>query len=163
MGTPMAPSYGNLFMGKLEQQFLQNQERVPLVWWRNIDDIFAVWTHGEPTLQSFVGELNRHHSTIKFTANLSVEVTFLDTWVYLRNGLVETDIHIKPTDTHRYLRTDSCHHRQCKTAIPYRQALRLCRICSEKDNLHKRCEELKLHLSKEDYEKHLLQYAPIKG
>ena len=106
-------------MGKLEQQFLCTQERVPLVWWRYIDDVFAVWTHGEPALQSFVDELNRHRNTIKFKANWSTEkVTFLDTQVYLRNGLVETDRQIKPTDTHKYLRTDSYHPRHCKTAIP---------------------------------------------
>ena len=126
MGSQMAPSYANIFMGKLEQQLLRTQERVPLVWWRYIDDVFAVSTHGEPALQSFVDELNRHHNTIKFTANWSTEeVTFLDTRVYLRNGLVETNLHIKPTDTHQYLRTDSCHPRHCKTDIPYGQALRL--------------------------------------
>ena len=115
----MVPSYANLFMGKLEQQFLRTQERVPLVWWRYIDDVLAVWTHGEPAPQSFVDEFNQHHDTIKFTANWSTEeVTFLDMLVYLRNGLVETDLHIKPTDTHQYLRTDSCHPRHCKTAIP---------------------------------------------
>ena len=57
MGTCIAPSYANLFMGKLEQEFLRTQEKVPLVWWRYIDDIFAVWTHGEPALQIFVIEL----------------------------------------------------------------------------------------------------------
>ena len=55
-------------------------------------------------------------------------------------------MHVKPTDTHQYLRMDSCHPRHCKTAIPYGQALRLRRICSEQDNLKKRCDELKEHL-----------------
>ena len=40
MGTRMAPSYANLFMGKLEQELLRTQEKLPLVWWRCIDDIF---------------------------------------------------------------------------------------------------------------------------
>ena len=71
-------------------------------------------------------ELNRHHNTIKFTANWSTEeVTFLDKRVYMKNGLVETNLHIKPTDTHQYLRTNSCHPRHFKTDIPYGQALRL--------------------------------------
>ena len=100
MGTHMAPLHANIFMGKLEQEFLRTQEKVPLVWWRYIHNIFAVWTHGEPALQLFVDELNHFHGTIKFTANWSTEaVVFLDTQVYLRNGLVETDLHIKPTDT----------------------------------------------------------------
>ena len=97
----------------------------------------------------------RFHDTIKFTANWSTkEVIFLDT---LRNGLVETDLHIKPTDTHQYLQTDSCHPRHCKTSIPYGQALRLRKICSEQDNLRKRCDELHTHLFNRGYEKNLLQ------
>ena len=73
MGTRMAPSYANLFMGKLEREFLQTQNILPRVWWRFIDDIFAIWTHGEPSLRTFVENLNRHHPTIKFTANWSAE------------------------------------------------------------------------------------------
>ena len=46
METQMAPSYANLFMGKFEQQFLQAQNKLLLVWWRYIDDVFAIWTHG---------------------------------------------------------------------------------------------------------------------
>ena len=51
----------------------------PLVWWRCIDDIFAIWTHGEPSLGKFLSNLNSHHMTIKFTASWSIEdTTFLD-------------------------------------------------------------------------------------
>ena len=43
--TCMAPSYANLFMGKLEREFLQTQDKIHRVWWRYmyIDDIFAIW------------------------------------------------------------------------------------------------------------------------
>ena len=83
MGTLMAPSYANLFVGKLEQEFLQTQNKVPLVWWRYSDDVFTMWTHGKPVLQSFMDSVNQHHTTIKFTVTwLAEEVTLLETWVY---------------------------------------------------------------------------------
>ena len=46
MGTHMVPSYAILFMGKLEPEFLLAQDLKPQVWWRFIDDIFTIWTHG---------------------------------------------------------------------------------------------------------------------
>ena len=157
MGTRMAPSYANLFMGKFEREFLRTQTALPLVWWRFIDDVFAIWTHGEQQLQTFLGELNHHHTSIKFTANWSTEeVSFLDTRVYMKNGRVETDLHTKPTDKHQYLHTKSCHPRHCKTAIPFSQALRLRRICSEQDNLVMRSQELKHYLTKRGYPEQLL-------
>ena len=54
MGTRMAPSYASLFMGKFEHEFLRTQIALPLVWWRFIDDVFAIWTHGEQQLQTFL-------------------------------------------------------------------------------------------------------------
>ena len=104
---------------------------VSRVWWRYIDDIFAIWTHGVPSLRVFIKNLNRHHPTIKFTAFWSAkEVTFLNTrvYMYIRDGLIGTDLHVKPTDTHQYLRIHNCHPHHCKTSIPYSQALCLCRI-----------------------------------
>ena len=64
-----------------------------------IDDIFAIWTHGEPDLCAFIENLNCHHLTIKFiTSSSAEEVIFLDTRVYLKDGLIGTDLHVKPTD-----------------------------------------------------------------
>ena len=97
----MAPSYANRFMEKYEEQFLQTESRLPLVWWRYINDVFAVWTHGVTHLETFLRELNNHHTTIKFTSDWSAqEVIFLDTQVYIKNGKVETDLHVKPTSKH---------------------------------------------------------------
>ena len=34
IGTRMTPYYANLFIGKLELEFLQTEDIEPLVWWR---------------------------------------------------------------------------------------------------------------------------------
>ena len=54
MGTRMAPSYANLFMRKLEREFLRTQNKIPRVWWRYIDGIFAICDHGELSLRVFI-------------------------------------------------------------------------------------------------------------
>ena len=74
MGTQMAPSYSNLFMGRLERDLLQQAEKKPSTWLRYIDDIFAIWPHRE--------EQRRHF--IEVMAEWSSEsVMFLDTRVIL--------------------------------------------------------------------------------
>ena len=89
---------------------------------------------------------------MKFTALLSEEeVTFLNTRVYLEHSQIGTDLHVKPTDTHQYLRMDSCHPHHCKISIPYSQVLRLWRICSEEQHLQKWTPELKKHPLKQGY------------
>ncbi|PIK43184.1 hypothetical protein BSL78_19969 [Apostichopus japonicus] len=45
MGTKMAPSFANIFMGNLEKEFLSRQNLKPHTWLRYIDDIFMIWTH----------------------------------------------------------------------------------------------------------------------
>ena len=106
------------------------------LWQRYIDDIFVRWTYDEPALQELLGNLNRYHTTIKFSSTWSTEaVTFLDTMSYLQNQRIEVDLFVKPTDTHQYLHITSCHPRHCKTAIPFSQALRLHRIYSDSRKL----------------------------
>ena len=52
------------------------------MWWRYIDDIFAIWPHGEEHLTTFLGGINNFHPSIKFTAEWSyTSVTFLNTKV----------------------------------------------------------------------------------
>ena len=45
MGTKMAPSYANLFLGKFEHDALLNSPYQPHIWLRFIDDIFVVSLH----------------------------------------------------------------------------------------------------------------------
>ena len=132
MGTKMAPNYANLFMGQLEEQILNDAPLKPKVWWRFIDDIFVVWPHGTTTLQTFFNFINEIHDSIKFTYEFSAtEIHFLDVTVRLNKDQYSTSIYRKPTDSHSYLRFNSCHPTHCRKSIPYSQAIRLRRICSD--------------------------------
>ena len=56
MGTKMAPSYANIFMGQFEKKMLASFPHKPLVYFRYTDDIFMIWTEGEDTLNQFFNQ-----------------------------------------------------------------------------------------------------------
>ena len=154
----MAPSYAIIAMAQFEELFLKSCHLKPLVWWRYIDDIFLVWEHGEDSLKQFLKKLNSVHHTLKFTADYSTEkINFLDVTVNRVGDTLKTDLYIKPTDTHQFLDASSCHPVHCKTSIPYSQALRLNRICSETSEFDKRCNELEEWLIKRGYNERLVR------
>ena len=68
--------------------------------------------------------------------------SFLDVLVSRNGGVLETDLFCKPTDTHQYLQRRFCQPWHNKKAIPYGQALRLRRICSDEDKFRTRSENL---------------------
>ena len=67
MGTRMAPSYANLFMDRLEKDFLAQEPILPLVWKCYTDDILCIWTGTRSQLHSFLDRLKQRHPSIKFT------------------------------------------------------------------------------------------------
>ena len=104
MGTYMALSYANIFMGKLEANLLHKTPYKPSDWWRYVDDIFTILPHDEDKLRCFINEINFSHPTIKFKAKWSRDsITFLDTTVMCDGDRLVTDLYTKPTDTHQYL------------------------------------------------------------
>ena len=54
-------------MDKLESDFLTSQELTLEHWYRYIEDLFFIWTHGEEILALFLNDLNHYHPNIKFT------------------------------------------------------------------------------------------------
>ena len=78
MGTKLAPSFANLFMGDFEDKFVFNYPLQPLLWLRYID-ILTIWPHGQTTFESVSDHLNTCHKT-KFTAHISpTHAIFLNT------------------------------------------------------------------------------------
>lgn len=152
MGTKMAPSYANIFMGRLEKQLLETSIEKPLSWYRFIDDVDMKWIETEENLENFIIHANSVHPTIKFTHEISKSnITFLDTTSTLSNGVLSTDIYSKPTDTHQYLSPKSCHPKHCTKGIPYSQALRIKRICSTPEKTKRRLGQLCSRLKKRGY------------
>ncbi|XP_076466231.1 uncharacterized protein LOC143297695 [Babylonia areolata] len=141
MGTPMAPSAANLFMGRLEERTLQDSPvKFPSQYWnRFIDDIFLLCTDSEEKLQQFLHFINTVHPTIKFTASTSeTSLPFLDILIKLQGGFLSTDFFSKPTDAHAYLPATSCHPKHVIRNIPQGEFLRLQRLCSDDDCFRER-------------------------
>ena len=109
IGTKFAPPYSILFTAELEEYILRKAEFKPYLWWRYIDDIFFLWEHGEEKLKSFIDKINKMHPTIKFTADWSKTSINFDLTVSTTKGIMETDLYVKPTDSHQYLLSSSCH------------------------------------------------------
>ena len=92
------------------------------------------------------------HPTIRFTADWSnTSINYLDVTVSITEGIIETDLFVKPTDSHQYLLSSSCHRFYWKKGIPYNQALRLNRIFSSNEFFDKICNELEKYLLEKGY------------
>ena len=154
MGTKCAPSYANLFMGKFAEMYIlpQHLNKCSL-YLRYIDDIFFIWKNSEAELKSFIKEINEIHPTIKFDVKYSYkEISFLDTTVRIAsNNELVTTLHKKPTDKQSFLHHKSYHPSSTKKSIPFSQALRLSRICSDKIDYFNQLEELKLKFTQRGY------------
>ena len=151
IGTKFAPPYSILFMAELEEEILSGVELKPYLWWRYTDDIFFPREHGEEKLK-FIEYLNEKHPTLKFTAEWSqTSINILDVSVSFTDGKTTTDLYVKATDSHQYLHSSSCHPYHCKKGIPYSQALRLNRSCSDPISFDRRCNDLEKWLIERGY------------
>lgn len=131
MGTRVALSSACLTMGRLEEKFLDSAPIKPIVWLRYIDDIFAIWTNGEDSLNEFTTHINQSHPTLKFTCEQSTtRLNFLDVTVLLNDNKLSVELFTKRTDTHNYLHYSSAHSPSCRNAIPYGHILRVKRNCT---------------------------------
>ena len=80
-----------------------------------------------------------------------------------KGSQVVIDLYVKPTDTHQYLHASLSHVSHCKKSIPFSQALRLNRICSENVFFDKRCNELEVWLKERGYSDKLVRGQILKA
>lgn len=151
MGTRMAPSYANLYMGSLETKFLNSQILKPLTWLRFIDDIFMIWPHSLQTLNTFLSQLNSF-SSLRFTHEISkTNITFLDVDITYNNHNISTSVHFKDTNKLQYLHYSSCHPSHTKRSIPHSLSIRGKRICNNSTSLAKYQGKIFNGLCRRDY------------
>ena len=169
MGTKMAPTYANLFLGYLENRLHKNTASVltPQTsiyvrenWFRYLDDCFIIWNNELGNIDEFTGILQDLHPDINFKIERNDnEISFLDIKVIKRDQRIVTDIYYKITDTHQYLHFDSCHPRHTKRTIPFNLARRICTIVSENELRKKRLDELQKMLIERKYPVELVRFG----
>ena len=163
MGTKMAVAFANIFMAKVETEILNQSALKPLVWKRYIDDIFSLWTLNREAIMQFIEQANKHHPTIKFTAEISdTETTFLVTSIYngerfRSNSVLDVRTHFKPTETFLYTHLSSCHPLGIKKGFIKGEALRLLRTNSSKNIFEEKIQNFKTRLRERGYPKNLVQ------
>ena len=124
IGTKFIPPYSNQFMAELEEGVLRKAELKTYLQWKYIDDTLFLWKYGEEKLSSFINANNKTQQTIKVTAELSeTSINFLEITASIAEGVIQSHLHVKPTDSHQYLLSSSCHPFYYKNGIPYLQAL----------------------------------------
>lgn len=139
-------------MHEIESSFLSTYPTSPAFYKRYLDDIFLIWTGTEEQLIKFIDAFNNVHKNISFTHTYSrTEINFLDVNVRVEGGKLITSVYRKPTDAQQYLHFKSCHPRHCKTSIPYSQAHRFRRICSETKDFKENTDRLRNVLIKQHY------------
>ena len=120
--------------------------------------MFFLWEHVVEKLKSFIDTINKMHPNIKFTADWSkTSINFLDETVSIAEGVIETDLYVKSTDSHQYLLSSSCHPFYCENGIPYSQVLRLNRISSNNEFFEKRCNGVEKYLLERGYSEKMVR------
>ena len=161
MGTKMVVSFANLFMAAVTQKSLM-QHKKTLVWKRYIDDVFSLWNINIDEINGFIEQANRHHPTIKFTAEISdKETIFLDTCVYKgdrfrERSTLDVRTHYKPTETFQYTHFSSCHPPGVSKGFIKGEALRLLRTNSSKNSYEENIKAFRSRLHARGYPDNLV-------
>ena len=101
IGTKFAPPYACIFMDQIESQVLKTQQHQPFVWFRYIDDIFFIWTHGREKLAGIIDNFNKFRPNLRFTHECSRKhITFLDLDMKIIDRKIFTVLLVKATDRH---------------------------------------------------------------
>ena len=112
---PLKPIY----MDEVESEFLKS-----LVWFRYIDGIVFIWTHGKEHLETFLQELSNFIRDLNFTYESDdKEISFLNLQVKLNEGKIRTCHYIKYTNRHQYLHFASSHLNQTKRSVVLQSAV----------------------------------------
>ena len=151
-GTTIGTKFACIFMDKFERNYLKTQILQPFVWFRYIDDVFFIWTHGKEELENLMKESNSFSDHIKFMFESGKEnINYLNVKINLHNSHVVIKMYVKPTDRHQYLDYSSSHPKHIKRSIVYSQTLKARRLCSLESDSLKHCTKIKSWFLKREY------------
>ena len=131
MGSPLVPALANIFVGYQEAKFFNIAKR-PLVYFRYVDDTFAVFNNDEDC-NTFFTQLNSLHPSLRFTyeKKSNYSLPFLDVLVERHDSEFLTSVYRKPTFTGQYLRWNSFSPQKRKINLIGTLVYRAFMICSK--------------------------------
>jgi len=144
MGNSLSPYVAEAFMCNMETK-LKNEQLLPRIWFRYVDDIFAVVKTSE--MDKTLILLNNRHPSIKFTLEKEDEIThslaFLDLKITRQDGKFDFEVYRKSTSSDRYITNDSFCSYQQKIASFHAMVYRLCRLPLSAENYMKEYKQIK--------------------
>ena len=90
--------------------------------------MFFIWTEGQENLKAFLEDqdLNKFRPNVKYESDSSKKnVAFVNLKVKLKEGKIEMDLDVKPTDRHQYLHYTFSHSEPTKRSLVFIQSLRV--------------------------------------
>ena len=142
-----------------QPRLMQNVKEVK----RYIDDGAGFYAGSERSFKTWMNAVNEalapyglfiDESLIK---DIDEFAPFLDIlFCFDKNGQLQTDLFVKPTDARSYLNINSAHPNHIFSGIVYSQCLRLRRIINNQDRLKLRLTELCQAFQKSGYPKDML-------
>ena len=162
IGNKFKLPYACIFMDQVQTEVFKTRKHKSLVWFRYIDDVLFIWTHGKETLSLFWKDLNNFHLSIKLCHVVNKEsIHFLD-------PIFDCQMVTFPQICMLNLQTDtnfSTLHRliQIIRSIVFSQVLIFSRICSEKSDFLKHLEKMESWFSVRWYPEDLIESEMKKG
>ena len=119
MGSPLSPIVASLYMEAFEKWALETSSQKSNLWIRYVDDVFAIWPHGDQALDEFLTHLNSQHPAIQFTMEKEEDqkIAFLDVQIERTGASTTTSVFRMKTHTNQYINYNSHHHNRIKSGV----------------------------------------------
>ena len=149
-GAPNSCSYSDLALKPIDEAILAEAElnfKELFFYGRYRDNCIVLWTGSVERLHQFFTFLNTLDEFLKFTMEIGgVTLTYLDLLISIVGNQLFTTVYSKPTDSHLYLQSDSCHPKASIKGIQKGVALRLRRICTTVEEYDAKAKEYAAYL-----------------
>lgn len=164
MGSPLGPTFANIFLAYYELRWLENcpVEFKPILYRRYVDDIFLLFEN-EHQHDQFKEYMNSRHPNMKFTDEKESDnvMPFLDILVIRDTNLntFSTSVYRKETFSGVMTNWNSCTFYGYKIGVIYTTLHRCYMICSSYKHLHDQFEICKGIFQKNGYPLYTIEFC----
>ena len=162
MGSPLGPTFANIFLCYHEKIWLQNcpSEFKSIIYRRYVDDTFLLfrWKHH---IEKFQNYLNRQHKNIKLTSETENEnsISFLDIEITRDNNKFMTSVYCKQTVSRVFTNFGSFIPKSYKYNLLFKLLHRAFKLCSNFKRFHQEIDKLKIIFENISYSKNFVDFC----